>query len=62
MAHVDPPEIGALEAAIVQAQLERWAFYAVPAEEIARLLPGVQQLAKNVCNGLRAEHAARTRR
>src|SRR5687768_16275042 len=53
----DPPEIAALERAILQSQEDNWAHYNVPDEERARLRQGIVAHAKTVCDALRPEHA-----
>lgn len=57
----DTPEITALERAILEGKEQLWDVYGVPEEERARQRPGIAQFAKHVCDGLRAEHAARTK-
>ena len=54
-------EIAALEAAIVLASEQSWAWHGVSEQERVRLRPGVAAIAQAATAQLRAEHAARTR-
>lgn len=52
-------QIDDFERAIVLAREQTWRFNEVSENEIARLLPDLEQLAKNVTDQLRAEYRAR---
>lgn len=52
-------QIADLERAIVLAKEQTWTWSGVSAEEITRFRPGVVQLAKHVCDQLRAEYLSR---
>jgi len=52
-------QIDDFERAIVLAREQTWRFNGVSENEIARLLPDLEQLAKNVTDQLRAEYRTR---
>jgi hypothetical protein len=52
-------QINDLERQIVLAREQTWTWNGVSPEEIARYLPDVARVAKNVCDQLRAEYLAR---
>lgn len=55
-------QIDDFERRMIAAHDERWASYNIPAEEVARVRPGVVQLAKTICDRLRQEYTARSQR
>jgi hypothetical protein len=54
-------EIDDLEAAMIRAHDEKHTRQLVPLEEVERFRPAAVQVAKHICDRLRAEHLSRYR-